>query len=229
MDDIEELAANFEETSTAEEVTQTVPPTEEKPVDQTKAFAKRLKEEVEKARTSERENIAKSYGYENWEEFNKAQTDSKLLDNGLDPETVRPVLQKLIQSDPDYLEGIRYKQEKQKLEADIWAEQELARMNSKLGTSVKSINELDPQTIELWNNGMSLEKAYVSQHYDELKENTIASTKSAIGSGKEHLSSVSKSPAPGLEREISAEELKIFKRINPDMSEEAIKNYINKK
>ena len=228
MEDIETTAANVDEIPTADGTTQPDSPTE-KPVDQTKAFAKRLKEEVEKARTSERESIAKSYGYESWEEFNKAQTDSKLLDSGLDPETVRPVLKDLIQSDPDYIEGIRYKQEKQKLEADIWAEQELQRMNSKLGTSVKNINDLDEKTVELWNKGMSLEQAYVSQHFNELQEKAIADTKSAIGSGKEHLSNPGTSSGQGVTRELSAEELRIFKRINPDMSDEAIKNYINKR
>jgi len=228
MEDIEKVADNIEETSTAEEVEQSASPTET-PVDQTKAFAKRLKEEVEKARTSERENIAKSYGYESWEDFNKHQTDSKLLDSGLDPETVRPVLKDLIQSDPDYIEGIRYKQEKQKLEADIWAEQELQRMNSKLGTSLKDVSELDEKTVELWNKGMSLEQAYVSQHFEELQQKAIASTKSSIGSGKEHLSNNTNSSTTGVTRELSAEEMRIFKRINPDMSDEAIKEYINKR
>ena len=51
-------------------------------VDQTKAFAKRLKESTEKARieVEERKNIANSFGYESWSEYLDAQTNNKLLD-----------------------------------------------------------------------------------------------------------------------------------------------------
>ena len=153
---MENTADNVEEVFTAENTEQPASPAET-PIDQTKAFSKRLKEATEKARAEEREKIAQSYGYESWEVFNKAQTDSKLLDNGLDPETVRPVLENLIKSDPRYLEGIKYKEEKEKLESEIWANNELQRMNAKYGTKISSINDLDSETIRLWNNGLSLE------------------------------------------------------------------------
>ena len=69
----EELADNVEN----EEVDQSTSPVEK--VDQTKAFAKRLREEVEKARNAERQSIAESFGYVSWQEYAEAQTNSKLL------------------------------------------------------------------------------------------------------------------------------------------------------
>lgn len=226
IDDIE-MAANIDETLSADSVDQSTSPVET-PVDQTKAFAKRLKEEVEKARADEREKIAQSYGYESWDSYNRSQTDSKLLDNGLDPETVRPVLEDIIKSDPKYLEGIKYKEEKEKLESEIWAKQEIDRLNSKFKTKLKDVSDLDERTVNLWNNGMSLEQAYISQHFDEIQKNIIESTKTSIGSGKDHLSNVSGSSSTGGTREISRDELRIFKNINPDMSDEDIKAYINR-
>lgn len=224
---MENTADNVEEVFTAENTEQPASPAET-PIDQTKAFSKRLKEATEKARAEEREKIAQSYGYESWEVFNKAQTDSKLLDNGLDPETVRPVLENLIKSDPRYLEGIKYKEEKEKLESEIWANNELQRMNAKYGTKISSINDLDSETIRLWNNGLSLEKAYASQHFDELQKSIIENTKSSMGSGKDHLNDTTGSSATTTNKTVSDAEMRIFKRINPDMSEDEIKAYLNR-
>lgn len=60
----DEMADNAEVIEETQE-TETTSPVVEPVVDQTKAFAKRLKEFTEKARSEERENIAKSFGYEN--------------------------------------------------------------------------------------------------------------------------------------------------------------------
>ena len=227
MDYIDTLADNVEEVFTADNTEQPASPAEN-PIDQTKAFSKRLKEATEKARAEEREKIAQSYGYESWEVFNKAQTDSKLLDNGLDPETVRPVLEDLLKSDPRYLEGMRYKEEKEKLESEICANGELQRMNAKYGTRIASINDLDAETIKLWNSGLSLEKAYASQHFEELQRNIIENTKASMGSGKDHLNNTTGSNNIASVKSVSDAELRIFKRINPDMSDEEIKAYISR-
>ena len=226
MEDTLDTAANPVEVETAESTEQTASPTEK--VTETQVFAKRLKEATEKARADEREQIAHSYGYDSWAEYNKAQTDHKLLDNGLDPETVRPVLQDLIKNDPDYLEGMRYREEKIKQEANIWANQELQRLNSKLGLNIASVDDLDPATVKLWNNGMPLEKAYVSEHFDELRNKTIEATKTAIGSGKDHLNNVEGSTTPPSQTSISDREMRMFKALNPYASDDEIKAYINK-
>ena len=112
-----ETADNVDETveETAED--QSTSPVEQ--VDQTKAFATRLKQEKAKAKQEAKEEIAQSFGYASWQEYADAQTNNKLLDNGLDPESVRPVLKDLIKNDPEYLEAMKYKAEKEELEKEF--------------------------------------------------------------------------------------------------------------
>ena len=111
-----EMADNVEETT--EEVEEQ-PASPAETVDQTKAFAKRLKEETEKARKKEREDIAHSFGYESWEAYANAQTDNKLLDKGLDPESVRPVIKDLIKNDPEYITRLASLPENEKKAQEI--------------------------------------------------------------------------------------------------------------
>ena len=222
-----EKADNTPDVSTAEDTQKPVSPAENTSVDQTKAFSKRLKEEVEKARADEREQIAKSYGYESWDEYNKKQTDSKLIDSGIDPEVVRPVLKDLIKSDPEYIEGMRYKEEKTKRDAEVWAKSELDKLNSKYGLHISSVDELDPETVKSWNNGMSLEKAYIAEHFEDVEKNIIENTKKSIGSGKDHLNEANGNGNLPNTREVTAEEVSMFKSINPYASEDDIKKYIN--
>ena len=140
MFDIEEQAANIEET-------QSTPPVE--PVDQTKAFAQRLKEEKAKMK----QEIAESFGYENWQTYVDAQTNNKILDKGLDPDSIRDTLKDLIKTDPDYVEAMSYKKEKEALEKELFASNSLKQLNDTYGTSYKSINDLDADTVRMWNEG----------------------------------------------------------------------------
>ena len=138
-------------------------------VDQTKAFAARLKEEKAKAKLEAREEIAKSFGYASWNEYSEAQTNSKLMDNGLDPDTVRPVLKDLIHNDPEYLEAMKFKAEKEELEKELFASNSIKELNEKFGTHYNSVNELDPETIKMWNAGTSLEKAYAANNWEAIQ------------------------------------------------------------
>lgn len=221
MDELETMAANVDET----EVSQ---PTS--PVDNgAKAYAERLNRDRERIRTEERERIAKDFGYESWTDYVDSQTNSKLLDNGLDPETVRPVLKDIIKSDPDYIAAMEYKKKQEALQAELWGEQEVKKLNDKFGTTYKGINDLDEETIKLFNSGMSLDRAYASQHYDEIQIN--AAKKARVENGKEHLRTTEGSSGvsePGQSREITKAQLDKFKAINPYATEEQIKAYINR-
>lgn len=193
-----------------------------------KAYAERLNRDRERIRSEERERIAQDFGYTSWDEYREAQTNSKLLDNGLDPETVRPVLKDIIKSDPDYIEAMEYKKREEALKAREWGEGEVRKLNSKFGTTFNSIDELDEETVKLFNNGMSLEKAYVSQHYDELEEKAIKKAK--IDTGKEHLKKDEGTPSTETVKkvEVTDAEFRKFKSINPYATDEEIKAYIER-
>lgn len=219
MEELETMADNVNE--------EVVQPTS--PVDNgAKAYAERLNKDRERIRSEERERIAQDFGYTNWDEYVEHQTNMKLLDKGLDPDEVRPVIKELIKSDPEYLEAMEYKKKEEAAKARQWGEEEVRKLNSKFGTSFSSIDDLDAETIKLFNSGVSLDRAYASQHYEELQD--LAVKKAKIVNGKEHLRNPQTSTqiSPDVKYEISDKEFKKFKAINPYATEEQIKAYIER-
>lgn len=98
------------------------PPTEEvddKPAtptgNETKAFSERLNKERAKLKSE----LAKSLGYDSWEEATEARANDVLLDHGIDLETVRPVLKDLLKSDPDYIAAMEYKRDREEIEKNL--------------------------------------------------------------------------------------------------------------
>jgi hypothetical protein len=227
QDDIQEQAANVDETETTETVEETKQPTSPvEQVDQTKAFATRLKEEKAKAKQEAREEIAKSFGYTSWAEYAEAQTNNKLLDKGFDPDTVRPVLKDLIREDPDYQEAMKYKAEKEALEKELFATNSIKALNDKFGTNYNSINELDPETINLWNAGTPLEKAYAANNWEAIRDAAVKKASSTRDTGKSHMKTVSGSSQPNTTRDIGNDELSVFKSFG--FTEEQAREYVNR-
>ena len=215
-----EVAANAEET---EEVETPTSPVEQ--VDQTKAFAKRLKEETTKAKLEAKEEIAKSFGYDSWDDYYNSQTNSKLLDKGLDPDSVRPVLEDLIKNDPQYIEAMKYKAEKEELEKEIFASNSLKALNEEMGTNFKSVQELGSQVIDLWNKGIPLAQAYAAYNYDKIRQNAIKKS-NAEDNGKSHLKTLTGGNDKTQTRELSQDELSIFRSFG--ISEDRAKEYLKK-
>ena len=222
-----EMAANADDLETevvAKE--QSTPPVETETVDQTKAFAKRLREETEKVRQNERENIAKSFGYNSWQEYADAQTNNKLLNEGLDPETVRPVIQDLIKNDPDYIEAMKFKAEKEELEKELFATNSIRELNAKFGTNFKSINDLDQETINDWNKGTPLEKAFAANNYGLLIENAVKQANVVKDNGKGHMKTVTGNTTQTTAREVSKSEIDVARAFG--FTEEQLRNYVNR-
>lgn len=216
-DDIE-MADNEE---SLEEETPSTPPVEQ--VDQTKAFAKRLKEEKAKAKQEALEELAQSYGYKNWQEYADAQTNNKLLDRGFDPEEVRELVKDLIKTDPEYLEAMTYKKEKEELEKELFVTNSLQALNTEYGTSFKSIQELDENTIKDWNSGMPLNKAYAANNYSKLIEMAVKNANSNKDNGKSHLKTPEGSNSRSETKDYSEAELDVFKRFG--ISKEQANDY----
>ena len=226
MFEIEEQAANTDETlETSSNETQSTSPVET--IDQTKAFAQRLKEEKAKAKEETRKEIAESFGYNSWQEYADAQTNNKLLDKGLDPDSVKDVLKDLIYTNPDYVEAMKYKQEKEELEKEIFASNSLKQLNETYGTNYTSINQLDKPTFDMWSAGTPLVNAYAAHNMSKIVDNAVKQAVAARDNGKSHLKNVSGSSEESKAREISQDELKIAKSFG--FSETQFKEYVNKK
>lgn len=82
---------------------------------ETKAFSERLNKERAKLKSE----LAKSLGYDSWEEATEARANDVLLDHGIDLETVRPVLKDLLKSDPDYIAAMEYKRDREEIEKNL--------------------------------------------------------------------------------------------------------------
>lgn len=226
MFEIEEQAANTDETlEKNSNETQSTSPVET--VDQTKAFAQRLKEEKAKAKNETRQEIAESFGYNSWQEYVDAQTNNKILDKGMDPDAVKDILKDLIYTNPEYVEAMKYKQEKEELEKEIFASNALRELNNTYGTDYKTVGELGKPTLDMWNAGTPLVNAYAAHHMSSIVDSAVKKAMAARDSGKSHLKQVSGSSEESKTREISQDEVRIAKSFG--YSEEQFKNYVNKK
>ena len=214
MFDIDDMADNdlFEEpsgTPSEEPQTDPVPPTE----DTTKAYSERLKKDREKIRNEEREALAKEFGYDSYEKFRDAHVDNSLLDKGLDPDTVKPLIKDLIKNDPEYVEAMRFKAEKEDVEKNIWAKDEIKKLNDKFGLKLTDISELDEDTVKLWNGGLSLDKAYAKEQ----------------DSGKTHLNKPEGTGKTDTDKVVVTDDIYAqFRAFNPDVTREEVEKYLNR-
>lgn len=195
--------------------------------DPTKTYSDRLKKDREKIRNEERDNLAKELGYDNYEKFREAHVDNSLLDKGLDPDTVKPLLKDLIKNDPEYVEAMRFKAEKEELEKNVWAKDQIKALNDKFGLNLQSISDLDEDTVKLWNNGISLDKAYAANHYEDLEKSSLRKLKEQ-DSGKSHLKKVDGSTVESDEIVVTDDIYRQFKAFNPDVTRDDIKKYLNR-
>ena len=227
MFETEEQAANVDEALETEVSNETQPTSPVEQIDQTKAFAQRLKQEKAKAKDEAKKEIAESFGYNSWQEYVDAQTNNKIIDKGMDPDAVKDILKDLIHTNPEYVEAMKYKQEKEELEKEIFASNSIEQLNKTYGTNYKSVNELDKQTIDAWNAGTPLVNAYAAYNMSTIIDSAVKKAMAARDSGKSHLKTVSGSSEESKTREISQDELRVAKAFGLD--ETKFKEYVNKK
>jgi len=227
MFETEEQAANVDEALETEVSNETQPTSPVEQIDQTKAFAQRLKQEKAKAKDEAKKEIAESFGYNSWQEYVDAQTNNKIIDKGMDPDAVKDILKDLIYTNPEYVEAMKYKQEKEELEKEIFASNSIEQLNKTYGTNYKSVNELDKQTIDAWNAGTPLVNAYAAYNMSTIIDSAVKKAMAARDSGKSHLKTVSGSSEESKTREISQDELRVAKAFGLD--ETKFKEYVNKK
>lgn len=227
MFEIEEQAANVDvqdDVLAQQEEQQPTSPVETET--QTQAFARRLKEEKAKAKLEARQEIAESYGYASWQEYADAQTNNKILDKGMDPDSVRDILKDLIYTNPEYVEAMKYKQEKEELEKEIFASNSIKKLNETYGTNFKSVNDLDSATVDMWNKGMDLEKAYAANNIQSLIDLAVKKTVASRDNGKSHLNNINGSSEEVKVRQVSQAELNVAKSLG--LNEEKFKEYVKR-
>lgn len=189
-------------------------------VDTTKAFAKRLKESTDKAVAIERENIAKSFGYNSYEELQKSRERKVFEDNGLDQSVVSPVIEELVKqridNDPRMkeLEGYRNQQVKE------FGRKELAELKELTGGKIVSTAQLSRDVLNEWAKSGSLVDAYMKLE----GRNLIRSMRNEQSKGTtDHLQNpTGSSSAPSGKRFLTEDEKKVWKMFNPKMSDDEL-------
>ena len=118
----------------------------------------------------------------------------------------------------------KYKAEKEELEKELFASNSIQALNNTFGTDYKSVNELDEETIKMWNAGTPLEKAYAANNWSKIAERAVRKT--ITDSGKSHLTNATGTNENGTQREVSKDELSVFKMFG--YSEDQVKDYYKK-
>ena len=189
-------------------------------VDKTKAFATRLKASTDKARKEERESIAKTFGYESYDEMIKARERKTYEDKGLDPETVSPIVEELVkqrlESDPrmQELEGYRRQQIAE------FGKRELAELTELTGGKITKFEQLPKNVLEHWQKEGSLVDAYLKLEGKKL----ITQMRSEQSRGSaDHLAGVNgSSPTYSDQRPLTDKEKQIWKLFNPNVTDEEL-------
>ena len=219
-----------QESPTAETETQltTEPqPETETNVETTKAFAKRLSEKTEQVRNEERQSIAKSLGYESYEDMMKKREMKTIEDKGFDPEEITPLVEELVQNrlnnDPRMkeLEQLRAQQVQE------FGKRELAEITKLTDGEITSLEQLPPEVLELWKKKGSLKSAYIELEGEKL----IMKARSAQSKGStSHLANASGVVTPPSNtRPLTAEEKEIWRFFNPGITEEELNKKTTKK
>lgn len=189
-------------------------------IDNTKAFAKRLKESTEKARNEEREAIAKQFGFESFAEMQKSKETKAIEEKGLNPEDVSPLVEKLvsdrIESDPRMKELESYRKQQIK----EFAKKELAEISELTNGKVTNLDQLSKEVKDLWAKKGSLKAAYL-----ELEgENLIREVRGEQSRGTtHHLNTPSGSnPIPSGKRPLNDKERNLWRFFNPQMTDEEL-------
>lgn len=196
------------------------PPADGEDVSKTKAFANRLKASTEKARREEREAIAKSLGYESYEELQKANEKKLLEEKGLDPDEVSPIVEELVKqrlnNDPRMVEL----DELRKLKIEQYGKEELAKVTQLTGGHITRLDQIPKEVIELWKKTGSLEGAYLQLEGKKL----IEKARREVSKGTtNHLATPGGSPPSTTgTRPLTDAEKKVWKQFHPKMTDEEL-------
>lgn len=234
--DVEETEDNEQQKAEQENANS---PKEADNIDVTKAFSKRLKEEIEKARQeimaevqSKNDKLAQAYNFKNYKEFEEYTEKQKLAQVGIqDEEMFNDILNEKIEKNPTVLKA-----------KEIILENEQERGKQLLIKELKEINKIDPSintiddlvkmdNIDEFNNlfqkkHYSMLDAYKIANFDKLSNKASAKAKQEVLNNldsKSHLKT--NSGSSGNDVVIPADVLEQF--TNSGMTkEEAQKYYI---
>lgn len=214
------LADNTDSQDNTTENKSEQPTDEVKSIDKTQAFARRLKESTEKARQEERDSIAKSLGYDSYDDLQKQREKKMLEDKGFDPEEISPVVDEIVKKRMDNDPRIKELEKLRQKQIEEFGKKELAEITKLTEGEITSLAQLPKEVIDLWKKKGSLKSAYLELEGERL----INKFKGEQSKGStSHLKNPSgNSTVIKNKRLLTAEEKQVWKFFNPDMTDEQL-------
>lgn len=223
LEELEDLFKEDDEQDTPPANNDTNPPAakptdddKSKSIEQTKAFAKRLNE----VKNKEREQIAKSLGYESYDVMMKQRETQLLEDKGLDPEQVAPIVDELVKQRIDNDPRMKELETLRKKQIEEFGKKELAEIAKLTDGEVTKFEQLPKEVLDLWKTKGSLKSAYIAVKGEEL----ILKARSAQSKGStSHLSGLDGSNVKKVDtRPLTEKEKQTYKFFNPGISDEEL-------
>ena len=150
--------------------------------------------------------------------------EQKIIDeSGLEPDKVKPLIEKLVEQHPSVVAAKNLQAENEALVLKKEETDALFELNRKFKTSYKELSEVDEAVRALYKKGVPLDKAYAAEHLDEIVKSQAPSNPS-----KDHLQPVGKPGEAHLPRTVTPQELAMFRKFNPRASAEEISAFIAK-
>lgn len=208
-----------------------------KEVDTTKAFSDRLKkktQEIEKRYNDKLENIAKTKGYNTWEDFEKAINRDALVEAGVeDPDKFSEVLDRMIKESPEVVKAREIIEKQQEDEQNAAMEQEL-KLIHEIDDSIETLDDISKMdncddVIEKLNKGYSLYDAYVLCNMNRISQlNKEKKEKEQINNtnSKNHMKSTR--GGSGTYVEVPTEVYNTYKRNLPNWTDKQIREHYAK-
>ena len=222
-----------QESSTANEETDTPAPqptddtvdtdiveTDDKSIENSKAFAKRLSEKTEQVRKQEREAIAKELGYESYEDMIKSRERKTIEEKGLDPDEVSPVIDELVKARLDNDPRMKELETLRQRQVEEFGKRELAEITKLTDGEITSLAQLPKEVLELWKTKGSLKSAYLELEGEKLI--LKARREHSKGSTSHLANPAGVTTPPSNKRPLTNSEKQMWKYFNPQMTDEEI-------
>lgn len=193
-------------------------------VEQTKAFAKRLRESTDKARNEEREAIAKQMGFESYAAMIKTREDKIYENHGVDREQIGTLVDEIYNERRKNDPAIQELDELRKMKQLEFGKKELAEITKLTNGEITSFSQLPKDVLEEWANNKayngSLKAAYLALKGEEL----IVKARSEQSKGStQHLINPSGGPTPQTNtRPLTDDEKSVYKFFNPGITDEEL-------
>lgn len=207
----------------------------------TKAFSNRLNREKEKLerelvekKKADLDNIAKTKGFENWEDFEKSHRRENLEKIGIaDEDAFTSLINDAVMSNPTVVEAQRVIEAQREREQKAVLDAAIGEISS-IDPDVKSLNDLlsldnYDDFYDLVEKGYSLPDAYKIISFDKISSKKAASAAQNVInniSSKGHITTTKGTQTK--EITVPDEVLNTYRKNNPDMTEDEIRKHYSK-